>query len=73
MEPFAFSLPTNLIMGKERYDEVGEHCAKLGKKVLLHYGGGSIKRNGVYDRVVASLKAAGLEIVELGGVSQTPA
>ena len=55
MEPFAFSLPTNLIMGKERYDEVGEHCAKLGKKVLLHYGGGSIKRNGVYARVVASL------------------
>lgn len=72
MEPFAFSLPTNLIMGKERYDEVGEHCAKLGKKVLLHYGGGSIKRNGVYDRVVASLKAAGLEIVELGGVKPNP-
>ena len=72
MEPFAFSLPTDLIMGKERYDEVGEHCAKLGKKVLLHYGGGSIKRNGVYDRVVASLKAAGLEVVELGGVKPNP-
>ena len=72
MEPFAFSLPTNLIMGKERYDEVGEHCAKLGKKVLLHYGGGSIKKNGVYDRVVASLKAAGVEFVELGGVRPNP-
>ena len=72
MEPFAFSLPTNLIMGKERYDEVGEHCAKLGKKVLLHYGGGSIKKNGVYDRVVASLKAAGVEFVELGGVKPNP-
>ena len=38
----------------------------------MHYGGGSIKRNGVYDRVVASLKAAGLEIVELGGAKPNP-
>ena len=47
MEPFAFRLPTNLMMGKERYDEAGEQCAAIGKKVFLHYGGGSIKRNGV--------------------------
>ena len=43
-------------MGVGRYDEVGTHCVGLGKKVLVHYGGGSIKRSGVFDRIKASLE-----------------
>ena len=44
----------------------------LSKKVLLHYGGGSIKKTGLYDQVVASLKASGIAFVELGGVKPNP-
>lgn len=72
MEAFKFSLPTEVIMGVGRYDEVGTHCVGLGKKVLVHYGGGSIKRSGVFDRIKASLEAAGLEVYELGGVCPNP-
>lgn len=72
MEAFKFSMPTEVMMGVGRYDEVGEHCARLGQKVLLHYGGGSIKRSGVLDRIKASLDAAGLEVFELGGVEPNP-
>lgn len=59
-------------MGKERYDEVGQWCAPIGKKVLLHYGGGSIKKSGLYDRVRDALEAAGCEVTELGGVKPNP-
>ena len=51
---------------------VGTEAAAYSKKVLLHYGGGSIKASGLYDRVVASLEAAGVEWVELGGVKPNP-
>ncbi|MBL7124182.1 MAG: iron-containing alcohol dehydrogenase, partial [Actinobacteria bacterium] len=46
--------------------------ARYGGKVLLHYGGGSIKKYGLYDKVLKSLKDAGLEIIELGGVQPNP-
>ena len=72
MNNFTFSSPTNLIFCKDTEKEVGKYVKPLGKKVLLHYGGGSIKRNGLYDTVVNSLKAEGLEIVELGGVVPNP-
>ena len=72
MNNFTFSSPTNVIFGKDTEKEVGKYVKPLGKKVLLHYGGGSIKRNGLYDTVVNSLKAEGLEIVELGGVVPNP-
>ena len=72
MEAFDFSLPTHIVFGKERYDEAGALCAAIGKKVLLHYGGGSIKKNGLYDRIMASLEAAGCSVVELGGVKPNP-
>jgi len=46
--------------------KVGEEVRQYSGKVLLHYGGGSIKKTGLYDRVVNSLKQAGVEVVELG-------
>ncbi|OFW64857.1 MAG: butanol dehydrogenase, partial [Actinobacteria bacterium RBG_19FT_COMBO_36_27] len=50
----------------------GTETVKYGKKVLLHYGGGSIKKYGLYERVLKSLKDAGMEVIELGGVQPNP-
>jgi len=69
---FNFFNGTELIFGKGRENEVGKYAAKYGKKALLHYGGGSIKKSGLYDRVEKSLKDSGLEVVELGGVQPNP-
>lgn len=72
MRNFVFQNATKIIFGKDTEARVGEETRKLGKKVLLHYGGGSIKRSGLYDRVLASLREAGVEVVELGGVMPNP-
>ena len=72
MDNFQFHSTTKIIFGKDTESQVGNETAEYGKKVLLHYGGGSIKRSGLYDRVIASLKAADIDIVELGGVQPNP-
>jgi len=72
MKNFRFYNGTEIIFGKGQESKVGKFAAKYGKKVLLHYGGGSIKKSGLYDRVVESLKEQGMEIVELGGVKPNP-
>lgn len=72
MENFIFQNPTRIIFGKGAENQVGREVAQYGKKILLHYGGGSIKRSGLYQRVVASLKEAGVEFVELSGVKPNP-
>ncbi|RAK08143.1 hypothetical protein C8C77_11048 [Halanaerobium saccharolyticum] len=72
MENFTFQNTTKIIFGKDTEKEVGEHTAEHGYKVLLHYGGGSIKKYGTYDKVVKSLEKAGVDYVELGGVEANP-
>ena len=73
MENFRFYAPTYFCFGRDSEKEIGALVRRFGgHKVLLHYGGGSIKRNGVYDRVIASLKAAELPFVELPGVLPNP-
>lgn len=69
---FTYCNPTRLYFGKNALDNLGEELGKYGKTVMLVYGGGSIKRNGIYDKVVAALKAAGKTIVEDGGVMPNP-
>lgn len=69
---FVFQNTTKIIFGKETESLVGAEMSKIGKKVLLHYGGGSIKKSGLYDRVIKSLKEAHIEIVELEGVKPNP-
>ncbi len=69
---FIYCNPTRLYFGKNAIDNLGEELSKYGKTVMLVYGGGSIKRNGIYDKVVAALKAAGKTIVEDGGVMPNP-
>src|SRR5690554_6776769 len=72
VDNFVFSNTTKIIFGKDTEQQVGVETAKLSQKVLLHYGGGSIERSGLKSRVVESLKAAGVEIFELGGVKPNP-
>jgi alcohol dehydrogenase len=73
MNPFKFYNPTALYYGKGQIEaHLAEEVAKYGKKVLLVYGGGSIKRFGLYDKVVGILKNAGVEIFELPGVEPNP-
>lgn len=69
---FSYQNATKIIFGKDTEDEVGNETKKYGNRILLHYGGGSIKKSGLYDRVVKSLKDAGVEIFELGGVKPNP-
>lgn len=69
---FVFSNPTKLYFGEDSLAFLNEELPKYGKNVQLVYGGGSIRRNGIYDKVVAILKANGKEIVEDGGVMPNP-
>ena len=64
--------PTHYYYGKDTEQEIGTLLKPYAKKVLLHYGGGSIKKSGLYDKVTASLKQAGIAYVELGGVKPNP-
>ena len=73
MENFRFYSPTYFCFGKETEESTGELVKRFGgSKVLIHYGGGSIKKNGVYDRVVSSLKEQKIDYIELGGVMPNP-
>lgn len=73
MENFNFYAPTFFAFGKGRENDCGELVKRFGgSKVLLHYGGGSVIRSGLLDRVKKSLSDAGLKYVELGGVMPNP-
>lgn len=69
---FVYANPTKLFFGDEAQKNLAKALMHFGKKVLLTYGGGSIKRNGVYDDVISALKSAGKEVVELPGVMPNP-
>ncbi|MDE6401621.1 MAG: iron-containing alcohol dehydrogenase, partial [Clostridiales bacterium] len=69
---FTYHNPTKLYFGKDALNGLNEELPKYGKNVLLVYGGGSIKKNGIYDSVVAILKANGKNIYEDGGVMPNP-
>jgi alcohol dehydrogenase YqhD (iron-dependent ADH family) len=72
MNNFEFRNPTKILFGRGAEEKVGAEAALYSKKILLHYGGGSIKASGLYDRITASLKTAGVTWVELGGVKPNP-
>ena len=69
---FIYSNPTKLYFGDEAQNNLVEALRGFGKKVMLTYGGGSIKRNGIYEDVIAALTAAGKDVVELSGVMPNP-
>jgi alcohol dehydrogenase YqhD (iron-dependent ADH family) len=72
MKAFVFHNPTKIIFGEGTIAQLGAEAGAYGKKALLVYGMGSVKANGVYDQVVASLTEAGVEIVEFPGVRSNP-
>lgn len=72
MENFTFQNPTRIIFGKDTETQVGMETKQYADRVLLHYGGGSIKKSGLYERVIASLKKAGVDFIELSGVKPNP-
>lgn len=69
---FIYYNPTKLYFGTEVEKNLKEALENFGKKILLVYGGGSIKTNGIYDTVINALKATGKEVVELSGVMPNP-
>lgn len=70
---FDFCSPTKIFFGKERENEIGKIIKKYGyKKILFHYGISSIKKTGLYNKVVESLNNEQIEFIELGGVEPNP-
>ena len=73
MENFVFAYPTKNYFGKEAAKQaLNAELPKYGKNVLLAYGGGSIKRNGIYDEVMALLQEQGKEVTEFQGIMSNP-
>ena len=72
MENLTISSNTKIIIGRESELLVGEEIKKYSNKILLHYGGGSIKKIGLYEKVVKSLKMNNIEFIELSGVMPNP-
>ncbi|BAQ08492.1 NADH-dependent butanol dehydrogenase [Bacillus sp. OxB-1] len=72
MNDFVFHNPVKLIFGKGQIVQLEGELKQYGNRILLVYGGGSIKRNGLYDEVTTILKQAGKEVYELSGVEPNP-
>ena len=73
MDNFTFYSPTYFVFGKDEENNTGKYVKRFGgTKVLIHYGGGSIVRSGLLDRIKKSLDAEGISYVELGGVKPNP-
>ncbi|NEW07472.1 iron-containing alcohol dehydrogenase [Paenibacillus sp. SYP-B3998] len=72
MNTFTFYNPTTLYFGSGQLEKLTTEVPKYGKNLLLVYGGGSIKQNGIYDNVLKLLNGVGANVVELSGVEPNP-
>jgi alcohol dehydrogenase YqhD (iron-dependent ADH family) len=72
MQNFTYGNPTKLLFGKGQLDQLKNEIPKYGNKVLLVYGGGSIKKSGLYDKTVGLLQEMGAQVFELAGVEPNP-
>lgn len=72
MNNFRFYVPTDIHFGQDRLEELPDTLAAYGKRVLLTYGGGSIKKNGLYDQVMSLLTANDFVVTELAGIEPNP-
>lgn len=72
MFKFTYNIPTKVYFGGDQLSNLGPELKKFGKRVLLCYGGGSIKKIGLYDKIVTEIKKAGLELFELSGIEPNP-
>lgn len=69
---FNYSIPTKIFFGKDKINVLGEQIKQYGSKVLLVYGGGSIKKNGLYDKVIDIFNKNNISFWELPGVEPNP-
>ena len=69
---FTYCNPTKLYFGDDSLYNLSIELKKYGQNVVLIYGGGSIKKNGIYDEVMAILKEAGKNVAEIAGVMPNP-
>lgn len=72
MNSFVYDIPVKVYFGENQLQHLGEEVRKFGRRVLLTYGGGSIKRMGLYDKVIAELARTGMEVFELSGIEPNP-
>ena len=72
MNSFIYNIPTKVYFGENQFSHLGEELKKFGTRVLMTYGGGSIKKLGLYDKVMDEMKKAGLEVFELSGIEPNP-
>lgn len=71
-QKFVYSIPTKIYFGEDQLGNLVPELKQFGNRVLLTYGGGSIKRIGLYDKVMAELKAGDMEVFEFGGIEPNP-
>ena len=72
MNSFVYNIPTKVYFGENQLGNLTKELLKFGKRVLMAHGGGSIKRIGLYDKVIGELNAAGMEVYELAGIEPNP-
>lgn len=72
MNDFVYDIPVKVYFGKNQLAHLGAELGKYGRKVLLTYGGGSIKRTGLYDAIRSELRKGGFEVFELSGIEPNP-
>lgn len=72
MNNFIYDIPTKVYFGKDQLSNLGYEVLKYGKRVLLTYGGGSIKKTGLYDRILKELVTKGIEVYEFSGIEPNP-
>lgn len=73
MLDFTYYAPTKVYFGKEKQKEIGKIIKEYGyKKIMMQYGQNSIKKSGLYDEVMTSLKENNIDVVEMGGVEPNP-
>ena len=69
---FIYDIPVRVYFGRNQLKNLGPELKKYGTRVLMTYGGGSIKKMGLYDKVVREIREAGLELYELSGIAPNP-
>lgn len=69
---FVYYNPTKIYFGDQQLSHLAEEVKRHGDKALLVYGGGSIKKNGLYDRIISLLSGAGIETAECSGIEPNP-
>ena len=72
MYSFIYDIPVKIYFGPDQLHHLGQELKKYGEKVLITYGGGSIKRSGLYDKIYNELTNANLKVFELSGIAPNP-